>query len=253
MAKRLNDNDLYVFDEDQVSSSNPKTNSGGAMDRFMAFVTSRYFVLGVLFCVFGVLILIKTISLQFSDYSKTISATSVGVSHQYVVPAPRGDIVDRNGRVIATSQEINVLMLANSGLENTELNAICLELSYLFDEYNCVPVADLDDYFSIDPYEFLKSDEEIALWQTNRNLFDLKEPNINTVVTYTDTNVKSDPQIFFLYLRWLFGIDENYTEDEAYRIVRIRYQIYADNWSFQTGTPVLIARDVPEELIRILT
>ena len=251
MAKNLNDDNLYVFDEDPVSS-NSMPSDGGVPSRILDFLTSRYFVLGLLFCVFGLLILIKTVSLQFSDASKKISASSVGVSHQYVVPAPRGDIVDCNGRVIASSQEINVLMLANSGLKDEQLNSMCLELSYLFDEYNCIPVSDLDEYFSVDPYEFLKSDEDIALWQTNRNLFALKEPNPNTVVTYTDTYVKNDPKIFFLYLRRLFKVDENYSEDEAYRIIRIRYQIYTDNWSFQTGTPVLIARDVPEELIRLL-
>ncbi|MBO4928666.1 MAG: hypothetical protein J5379_10530 [Clostridiales bacterium] len=251
MAKRINDDNLYVFDEDHVSS-NSRPNSGDTVQKFWDFFTSRYFVLGLIFCIFGFLILFKTVSLQFSDYSKKISASSVGVSHQYVVPAPRGDIVDRNGRVIATSQEINVLMLANSGLDDEHLNSMCLELSYLLDQYNCVPVADLDDFFAVEPYQFLKTDEEIALWQTNRNLFALKEPNPNTVVTYTDSYVKSDPKIFFLYLRRLFKLDESYNENEAYRIIRIRYQIYMDNWSFLTGTPVLIAKDVPEELIRYL-
>ena len=250
MAKHIDDNNLYVFDEDHVSTTK-KSDSGFGV-KLLDFFTSRYFVLGFIFCVFGFLILIKTVALQFSDEAKRISATTVGVSHQYVVPAPRGDILDCNGRVIATSQEINVLMLANSGLKDEDLNSMCLELSYLFDQYNCVPVANLDDYFSIDPYEFLKSDEDIALWQTNRNLFALKEPSINTVVTYTDNYVKSDPKIFFLYLRRLFKLDDAYTEEEAYRIIRIRYQIYMDNWSFQTGTPVLIAKDVPEELIRYL-
>ena len=251
MAKHIDDNNLYVFDEDHVSASQ-RPNSTSWLDRFLGFVTSRYFVLGAIFCVFGFLILVMTVSLQFSDAAKKISASSVGVSHQYVVPAPRGDIVDRNGRVIATSQEINVLMIANSGLDDDALNSMCLELSYLLDEYNCVPVADLDEYFAVNPYTFLKSDEEIALWQTNRNLFGLKEPNINTVVTYSDDYVKSDPQVFFLYLRKKFGVDENYSEEEAYRIVRLRYQIFMDNWSFLTGTPVVFAKDVPEDLIRIL-
>ncbi len=251
MAKNLNDDNLYVFDEDHVSS-NSMPSDGGVSSHILDFVTSRYFVLGFLFCVFGLLILIKTVSLQFSDASKKISASSVGESHQYVVPAPRGDIVDSNGRVIATSQEINVLMLANAGMEEQDLNSMCLELSYLFDEYNCVPVADLDEYFSIEPYQFLMPEDKIALWQTNRNLFALKEPNPNAVVTYTDSYVKNDPKVFFLYLRRLFKVDENYNEDEAYRIIRIRYQIFMDNWSFQTGTPVMIAKDVPEELIRLL-
>ena len=49
--------------------------------------------------------------------------------------------------------------------------------------------------------------------RSNRNLFALKEPTPNTVVTYTDSYVKSDPKVFFLYLRRLFKIDENYNED----------------------------------------
>ena len=122
MAKNLNDDNLYVFDEDHVSS-NSMPSDGGVPSRVLDFLTSRYFVLGLLFCVFGLLILIKTVSLQFSDASKKISASSVGVSHQYVVPAPRGDIVDCNGRVIASSQEINVLMLANSGLKDEQLTS----------------------------------------------------------------------------------------------------------------------------------
>ncbi len=251
MAKHLDDDNLYVFDEDHNSKAQV-TSSNDFGSRLFEFFTSRYFVLGLIFCVFGFLILVKTVSLQFSDESKKISASSVGVSHQYAVPAPRGDIIDCNGRVIATSQEINVLMIANSGLEDEKLNEICLELSYLFDEYNCVPEADLDDYFAMEPYQFLKTDEEIALWQTNRNLFALQEPTINTVVTYSDNYVKNDPKIFFLYLRRKFAVDENYNENEAYRIIKMRYQIYTENWAFQTGTPVLIAKDVPEELIRIL-
>ena len=135
MAKHLDDDNLYVFDEDHNSKAQvASSNDFGS--RLLEFFTSRYFVLGLIFCVFGFLILVKTVSLQFSDESKKISASSVGVSHQYAVPAPRGDIVDRNGRVIATSQEINVLMIANSGLEDAKLNEICLELSYLFDECN---------------------------------------------------------------------------------------------------------------------
>lgn len=252
MAKRIEDNNLYVFDEDHVSS-NPKLSNSSVLETVLGLISSRYFVLGSIFCIFGIIILVMTASLQFSDYSKKISATSVGVARQYTVPAPRGDIVDANGRVIATNQEINTLMISNAGLDDAALNSMCLELSYLFDQYNCVPVSTLDDYFAIDPYRFKKTDEEIALWQTNRNLFNLKEPNPNTVVTYSDNYVKSDPQIFFLYLRRNFHLDENYNEEEAYRIIKIRYQIFMDNWAFQTGTPVTVAKDVPEELIRILT
>ena len=107
-------------------------------------------------------------------------------------------------------------MIANAGLLDDDLNSMCLELSYLFDEYNCISESELDDYFSIDPFTFHKDEEAIRLWQTNHNLFDLEDYSEGIIVTFTDNYVKTDPQVFFLYMRNLFGIDESYTEEEAY-------------------------------------
>ncbi|MCQ2503623.1 MAG: hypothetical protein MJ103_00100 [Saccharofermentans sp.] len=212
-------------------------------------VTDRYFVLSALFCSVGAVILFMTASLQFSGYQRTISSTTTGVQRMYTVSAPRGDIVDCNGVTLATSESVNTVLIANAGLLDDDLNSMCLELSYLFDEYNCISESELDDYFSIDPFTFHKDEEAIRLWQTNHNLFDLEDYSEGIIVTFTDNYVKTDPQVFFLYMRNLFGIDESYTEEEAYRICRIRYQIYRDNWSFLTGTPVEIATDVPDELV----
>ena len=212
-------------------------------------VTDRYFVLSAIFCSVGVVILCMTSALQFSGYQRTISSTTTGVQRMYTVSAPRGDILDCNGVPLATSESVNTVLIANAGLLDDDLNSMCLELSYLFDEYNCLSESDLDEYFSIDPFEFHKDEEEIRLWQTNHNLFDLQDYSEGIIVTFTDDYVKTDPQVFFLYMRNLFGIDEDYTEEEAYRICRIRYQIFQDNWSFQMGTPVEIATDVPDELV----
>ena len=41
--------------------------------------------------------------------------------------------------------------------------------------------------------------------------------------------MKTDPQVFFLYLRQLFEVENSYNDDEAYRIIRIRFQIFKDN------------------------
>ena len=218
---------------------------------FLRAVTNRYFVLSAIFCMIGSVILFMTASLQFSGYQRSMSASSVGVQRMYYVSAPRGDILDCNGVPLATSESVNTVMIANAGLSDDDLNSMCLELSYLFDQYNCYSESDLDDYFSIEPFEFLKDEDEIRLWQTNHNLFDLEDYS-EGIVTFTDNYVKTDPQVFFLYMRNLFGIDESYTEDEAYRICRIRYQIFRDNWSFLMGTPVEIATDVPNELVTMI-
>ena len=232
---------------DNVNSNKQES----ALTEPLGVINNRYFLLGLIFCVFGAVILYMTAALQFSGYQRTISASSEGVSRQYIVNAPRGDIIDANGIVLATSQEVNTVMISNAYMENDDLNAMCLELSYLFDQYNCISESELDDYFATEPFRFLKSEEEIRLWQTDHNLFDLDDYSEGIIVTYSDNYVKTDPQVFYLYLRQLFELDTTYTEEEAYRIIRIRFQIFKDNWSFQTGTPVEIATNVPDELVTI--
>ena len=246
MAGNLID-DYGAFDNNAERGS--KNDAGSLFKRLFSFLTNRYLVLGVGFVTFGVIILVMTTKLQFSDYQNTLSESSSGVVRQYVSQAPRGDIYDSRGVLLASTTEYNSVMLANAYLEDKELNALCLELSYLFDEYHCMVVSDLDQYYVLDPAaRFVKDEEKIRLWQTDSNLFDLKDYSQGVIFTFSDDYVKTDPNVFFLYLRRKFNIDNNYTIEEAYRIIRIRYQIFSDNWAFIKGTPVKIASNVPDEL-----
>ena len=252
MANQIKDDGVYVFDQDHVDQG--KIESHGPTETILSVVTSRYSILGAIMCSIGLVILVMTASLQFSGRTNLSSDSSKGVSRQYSVAAPRGDIVDCNGVVLATTEQINMLMIADADMEDKTLNAMLLELSYLFDEYNVAPVDDLSDYLSVNPFEWKKEADDITAWQVSTNLFSLKENTTSTVVTYSDTYVKSDPQVFFLYLRSeeIFNIDPSYSTDEAYRIAIMRYQIYKDRWAFSTGAPVKIATDVPDGLVTLL-
>lgn len=250
MANRVEENGLFVFDQDHASDGKIEPQKPIAI--IFSILGNRFALLSVTFIALGIAILFMTVALQFSGATKMNASPSTGVPRQYTVSSPRGDIIDGNGIVLASSEEVNTFLLANSKMEEQALNKMLLELSYMFDQYNATSVSGLTEYFSIEPYAFLKSDEQIAIWQTSKNLFDLNEPAENIVVTYNDKYVKSDPQVFFLYLRYKFNIDGNYAVDEAFRIIKFRYQIFADNWAFQTGTPVKIATDVPEELVSLV-
>ena len=248
MARNLID-DYGAFDHNAEKSN--KADASSVFRRAFRFLTNRYLVLAVGFSVFGVIILIMTIQLQFSGYQKTLSESSSGIIRQYSSQAPRGDIYDNKGVLLASTNEYNNVMIANAYLDDASLNSLCLELSYLFDQYHCLRVSDLDQYFVLDPKaRFLKEEAKIRKWQTDTNLFDLKDYASGVIVTFSDDYVKTDPNVFFLYLRRKFNIDNSYTIDEAYRIIRIRYQIFSNNWAFVKGTPVKIATDVPDELIR---
>ncbi len=249
MARNLTE-DYGAFDHNAEKGN--RNDAGSLLKRAFVFLTNRYLVLGAGFVIFGIVILIMTAKLQFSGYQNTLSESSSGVIRQYTSEAPRGDIYDSKGVLLASTTEYNSVMIANAYLDDAALNSLCLELSYLFDEYHCIHVADLDQYFVLDPQaRFVKDEKKIRLWQTDTNLFGLKDYSSGVIVTFSDDYVKTDPNVFFLYLRRKFDIDNTYSIEEAYRIMRIRYQIFTDNWAFVKGTPVKIATDVPDELIRI--
>lgn len=250
MANRVDENGLFVFDQDHTSEG--KMDQPNIFDIIMTVLGNRYFILAVIFSVFGLAIFFKTSALQFQGTSYLVTTTEKGVPRQYNVPAPRGNIYDSNGIALASTQEVSTLLLANSGMNEEEFNSMLLDLSYLFDEYNVTTISGLDKYYSADPFAFLEDEDKLLLWQTGKNLFALKEPAPGIVVTYNDDYVKLDPQVFFLYLRDLFQVDGSYTTDEAYRIIRLRYQIFTDNWGFQTGTPVPVATDVSSALVQVL-
>ena len=256
MADDLKNNEFGAFDYHRdMSKDKPKEN---IFSGILKVIGNRYFDLGFIFTVFGIVIFFMTASLQFSDYQNTISVASKGVSRQMTVNAPRGDIYDRNGILLASSSSYNVIYIANAGLDDATLNSECLELSYLFEDYNCTTVSSLDEYLKVNigettTYEFLKDEEAIKLWQTDSNLFALEDFAEGIIVTYSDRYVKTDPEVFFLYLRRKFDVDTSYSVDEAYRIIRLRYQIFKDNWMFQKGTPVEIASDCSDELISLVT
>lgn len=250
MANKLIDNGLYVFDQENTGSGRPEKIK--PIDRISEIIGNRFALMALAYVAFGVAILIYTVTLQFSGAAGSGVSTDKGVPRQYTVTAPRGDIIDRNGAVLASSAEVNSLLLAETGMDEIALNEMLLELSYLFDQYNATPVSKIRDYLSIEPFSFLKNEEDVTIWQTSKNLFELQEASANVVVTHTDKYVKLDPQVFFLYLRKKFNIDGNYSNDEAFRIIMFRYQIFADSWAFKTGTPVQIATDVPDELINLL-
>ena len=158
MGDLLNNKQNATFD----NGGNERRKDSGWLFAVWSHISNRYFVLSFIYCVFGVIILVMTTSLQFSGYQKTMSEGSKGVARQYNTQAPRGDIYDSSGVLLASSSSYNVVMIANAYMTDHDMNAMCLELSHLFDEYYCTPVSSLDDYFVFDEKSGKKSPYPIS-------------------------------------------------------------------------------------------
>src|SRR5664280_779746 len=112
MANQIKDNGIYVFDQDHVDTGTMDKNSPATA--IQSFITSRFAVFGMILSSIGIVILVMTASLQFSNISNSILASSDGVSRQYTVTAPRGNIADCNGVMLASTEEVNTCLLYTS-------------------------------------------------------------------------------------------------------------------------------------------
>ena len=108
MARNLID-DYGAFDNNAERGG--RNDAGSLIKRLFSFLTNRYLVLGAIFVVFGIIILIMTMKLQFSNYQNTLSESSSGIIRQYSSQAPRGDIYDSKGVLLASTTEYNTGLL----------------------------------------------------------------------------------------------------------------------------------------------
>ena len=128
------------------------------------------------------------------------------------VKAARGDILDRNGNVLVHNRAsydltlINYVILSADGTNDHLLRMIrlCQELDF---EYN--------DHFPVTftrPYEYLSTDLD---WQTHFTAY-LADMNLDSDIT---------APLLMQTLRKAYSIPETWTDEDARRVIGIRYEL----------------------------
>ena len=203
-------------------------------------LNNRYLILSLCFVVIGFIIVFRLFNLQIVDGVKYNSASQKRVLKESDIEAPRGKILDRYGVPIAVNRQGFAVQIVKTGIDASELNGMLLELAIILEKNGASYVDSLSKYMTFNPITFNgKTDKEIKDWQTNTNRLDMK-----------DTDVKVTPAELFKYLREeKFKIDASYSDEEAYKIMLLRYEILIDNWNFITGGTVSLAKDVGMETI----
>lgn len=220
----------------------------------LRFIRNRSVLLILFLAVAFFAMLISASQLQLNAQSSMNRQEDSGVLRQIPVKAARGEIKDKNGIVLATTRDVNMLYWAYAGLNNVEFNAVLLDLANTLDDYDIAYGEAIDAYLDIPAMEFATSVEDMVYWQKNTNYLGLQDLPEGVESDYRDKRyVKTTPMDFYRYLAYTrFEIDDSYSPRETRKIVRLRFQIYLNNWSFSQGTPVQIASDIPDELVLIL-
>lgn len=264
----------YTFDDASQDEQQAQEERPQLKNRLGRFLRSRYALLAIAFLLAGVMIFYNTAALQLTGVSAAPVSETSGVSRQQVIPANRGDIVDAAGIPLAYSRSVNVLYLTYASLPDQQLNAMLLDLAEFLQAHNVTFEPELADYFQLDHSAcshaegdgddcglpiFMKDDKEITYWQTDSNIYALKQPKAGQAESALNDSVKLNPDLFFDWLRYEYAIEDPeadgqmYTKTEAMQIINLRYLLTKNNWTFINGRPIELVRGIPDEVVSIIT
>lgn len=216
------------------------------MKEKLKIFNNRYLILGICFLLFFFIIILRLFNLQIVEGEKFNISSQSSVLKESTVTAPRGKIMDRYGAPIAVNRQGFIVKIVKTGVSNDEFNDLLYKLAVVFEKNNKGYNDSLTKYLTFDPLlpvQFTfngRSTEDILKWEKNENRLNIAK----------EEDLQDTPEGLFKYLREVkFKIAPTYTDEQAYKIMKLRYEILIDNWNFSQGGSVLLARDVGMEVV----
>lgn len=208
------------------------------------FLENRYIIITVIIILAAVAMIIRLYDMQIAKGEDYALLSSKKITHRFEIEAPRGIIYDRNGIELAYNRESNDLYLTKAYTLDNDLNKSLLKLYTILEENDETYLHSFDKYVLGDPLIFNPGHtiEEIVQWQMDPDM-------LNISSKYTKNSAKELIKI----LRNEFGVDDEYSDEEAYKIISMRYEILKNRWNYRTGGRIPIATDVSLDTIAVIS
>lgn len=193
----------------------------------------RVIILNCIMVIVGIIFLVQLINLQVVNGEKYRLEVQQRVVRKRQVSAPRGEILDRYGEILATNREGFNIMLYKTSLDNDVRNKMLLELVQVLNKWETT----YRDTFPIlvNPFSFDLEDEASVLKWKKRNNF---EESLTA------------EEIFYKFLE-KYKVSDIYTVEEKRIIVAMRYELEMSGYSSYTAYEV--GTDVGKEVISEIT
>jgi len=190
----------------------------------------RYIVLAVIILAIAAIIIYNLATIQLINGAYYMEQSRKRISTQGYIYPKRGDIFDRNGIPIAGSRMGYCVQYVDVPMHPQEKNAMFLELINLLERNGKGFKSRLTDYIDINPIRFKTENTESFI----RSI----------VVDKNDAQYLITADQVFRYMREkTFQIDPSYTDEEAFKIMKLRYEVLVNQPSIQN--PMIIADDIP--------
>ena len=200
---------------------------------------NRFRVLIVLIVLIGAALFARLFYLQVVKGESYYEQSQKRISSVFAKKAPRGEIVDKYGRPLVTNRLGYSLKLQKSDVSGQEMNKMLLEVIGILEECGYT----YEDSLPITaekPYKFRFSDEN-----GNGSTDDEKKKWFSG-----KKKISADmtpEEIVDYYKNSVYNIGSDYTDDEARKIVGIRYDISMSG--FSAVSPFSVAEDIDINVI----
>ena len=189
----------------------------------------RYNILIVLVYIIGIVLLVQLFNLQILHGEEYLEESSSRLTRETIIPAARGNIMDRNGNIIAGTTTKYILNLYKSKIDTNTLNNTALQVIRVLetneDSYK-------DEFpIKLNPIEFTLNEEEVKKWLENNKL------DINLTAEEVIQKYKEKYKI------------QNENIEEIRKIITIRYGIEKNGYS--SMSPYTISENISKKSVAI--
>lgn len=200
----------------------------------------RFRVLKIIVIIIAVALFGRLFHLQIIEGENYYNKTQNRISSTFVEKAPRGEIMDRYGKPLVTNRLGYSLKLQKSGVAGDEFNKMLLEIMNILEKCgnsyrDSLPISEY-------PYEFTFEDRngDGSYKDERKEWFESKKKL---------TADMSASEIMDYYKEKLYNVAD-YDEDDARRLVGIRYDI--DMEGFSVTSPFTLAEDIDVNVISMI-
>ena len=199
----------------------------------------RFFILKAVAVLMLAMITVRLFSMQVIDGEVYVKTAESRASTGTVTKAPRGDILDKYGRVLVTNKSGYSVRLKKTSDDDEKINEIVSEIvSILEDTEN--PVVNSLPITLEYPYEFEFEDrnDNDSSSDEKDNWFENNKHNLNSDMSADD--------VIRAYCD-IYGISGDYKSEHIRSMVSVRYE--TDVKQYSSVTPVTVAEDINAEAV----
>ena len=210
---------------------------------------SRTFVISVFFSFLFLLLLHRVFLLQVVEGQNYYDSFTYRIQKETELPASRGTIYDRNGKIIAFNRLANSITVEDSSLlkTNKERNEMVYHLIELIENAGYEPINNVPIELN-EKGELEYTSAGNSLLRFIRNVY-----GKDSVDQLSEEQKAVDVDTLFDYMchgdedTSMFGIDDTYSTEEALKIAAIRYEIFMKRYSQYIS--VTVVSDVSDTLV----